>query len=430
MLKLLIVLVVILGIIAIAQLAKVYELSAKMRNKREEEISHADNKLNAVLMIVFMLAFYAGVIYLMVEYGNYLPPAASEHGAAMDQLMTINLWIIIAVFFIVNTLLFYFSFKYYFRKDRKAKFFPHDNRLELVWTVIPSIVLAFLIIYGLRTWSDITGKASEGTLQVEIYAKQFDWTARYPGENGAFGAANFNVISTMNPLGLITDKTINEKIAELDKEIKTLEERLQSEEMLLLPEDQVEALEDRKYRLTRHKQRVYDLESYEIDGINAWEAGMDDKIMKGEFHLPVGREVEMIFRSRDVIHSAYLPHLRAQMNAVPGVPTRFKVTPTITTDSMRQITENPDFDYVLLCNKICGSAHFNMQIKLVVESEEDYQAWLAEQETFGASMGEQEASNEEQNEESEDPEMNEGEESENMEGAEMAASEESQNPEE
>ena len=94
------------------------------------------------------------------------------------------------------------------------------------------------------------------------------------------------------------------------------------------------------------------------------------------------REVEFVFRSRDVIHSAYMPHFRAQMNTVPGVPTRFKMTPTITTDSMRMVLNDPDFDYILLCNKVCGAAHFNMQMKVVVESEEQYNAWLESQEEF------------------------------------------------
>jgi cytochrome c oxidase subunit 2 len=118
---------------------------------------------------------------------------------------------------------------------------------------------------------------------------------------------------------------------------------------------------------------------------------MDDQIVKGEFHLPVGREVEFVFRSRDVIHSAYMPAFRAQMNTVPGVPTRFKMTPTITTDSMRTALNDPDFDYVLLCNKVCGAAHFNMQMKVVVETEEQYEAWLSEQSEFLVKEGEDDA---------------------------------------
>ena len=148
MFKLLILLVIILGVIAVLQLARVYELTASLRNKREEEISYADNKLNGFLMIAFMVAFYISFIWLMIKYGDYLPPSASAHGEGMDTLMNINMVIIIIVFFVVNTLLFYFPFKYYYRKDRKALFLAHDNKLELIWTVIPTIVLAFIIIYN------------------------------------------------------------------------------------------------------------------------------------------------------------------------------------------------------------------------------------------------------------------------------------------
>jgi cytochrome c oxidase subunit 2 len=70
------------------------------------------------------------------------------------------------------------------------------------------------------------------------------------------------------------------------------------------------------------------------------------------------------------------------MNTVPGVPTRFKMTPTITSDSMRTILDDPDFNYVLLCNKVCGAAHFNMQMAVVVETEAEYNAWLESQEEF------------------------------------------------
>jgi cytochrome c oxidase subunit 2 len=87
-------------------------------------------------------------------------------------------------------------------------------------------------------------------------------------------------------------------------------------------------------------------------------------------------------RSQDVIHSAYMPHFRAQMNCVPGMVTYFKFTPTITTAEMRQITKNPDYDYLLLCNKICGAAHYNMQMTIIVDSQEDYDKWMAEQKPF------------------------------------------------
>jgi heme/copper-type cytochrome/quinol oxidase subunit 2 len=284
-------------------------------------------------------------------------------------------------------------------------------------------------------------------LRVEVYSKQFDWTARYPGADGEFGLANFNLITPANPLGIVTSDGVAEALEEIEGQIasieselahergrllaeiediqaslhgdhghgghghagdhgdeghghdehgmnaehqallearlRELEHRLGSNDVVVLSEAAVEAKEDKLHRLKRHRQRIMEVKPFDYDGgVSAWEAGMDDKIMKGEFHLPVGREVEFVFRSRDVIHSAYMPHFRAPMNTVPGVPTRFKMTPTITTDSMRTILNDPDFDYILLCNKVCGAAHFNMQMKVVVESEEAYNAWLESQDEF------------------------------------------------
>lgn len=434
--KLLILLVVVVGVIALVQLARVYEMANRLRKTREEDISHADNRMNAVFWIIFMIGFYASVIYLYAAYGDYLPPSASAHGVGLDALMSVNIWIITAVFFLVNTALFVFAFRYHSKEGRKAKFFPHDNRLELIWTVIPSIVLAGIIIFGLRTWNDMTGPASDDAMVLEIYSKQFDWTARYAGDNNEFGLSDFNLISTMNPLGLVTADAIGETVEDIDAQIAVLEEELahergvlvekqmaledeldhmlhhdheaphhhhgplktveeirtelakvetmlNSDKVSILTEAAYEAKEEKVYRLQRHKQRILDIEKFDYESnISAWEAGMDDKIVKGEFHLPVGKEVEFVFRSRDVIHSAYMPHFRTQMNTVPGIPTRFKMTPTITTDSMRTILDDPDFDYVLLCNKVCGAAHFNMKMKVVIESEDDYNKWLNEQDEF------------------------------------------------
>jgi cytochrome c oxidase subunit 2 len=459
--KLLILLVVVLGLVAAVQLSKVYQLSISLRGKREEDISEADNRLNGGLFLVFMVAFYASFIWLLVKYGSYGPPPASEHGVAVDRLMDFNMAIIFVVFFIVNTLLFWFSAKYYYRADRKARFFAHDNKLELVWTVIPSVVLAVIIAYGLQTWNEMTGEASEDALRVELYSKQFDWTARYPGEDEEFGLANYNLITPMNALGIVTEdgvtdalREIEEKIAKIENEIahekghllaereaideelndghghdhheahgddhgehahdhgehahessddhkhalearlSEIDHMLESEEVIILTQAAFEAKEDKLYRLMRHRQRIREIRNFNFDGeLTAWESGIDDQIVKGEFHLPVGREVEFIFRSRDVIHSAYMPHFRAQMNTVPGVPTRFKMTPTITTDSMRMVLDNPDFNYILLCNKVCGAAHFNMQMNIVIESQESYDAWLSEQGEFIVKEG------------SEDPEM-------------------------
>ena len=177
----------------------------------------------------------------------------------------------------------------------------------------------------------------------------------------------------------------------LESRLSEIDHMLESDKVIILTEAAYEAKEDKLYRLLRHRQRIQEIRNFDFDGeLTAWESGMDDQVVKGEFHLPVGKEVEFVFRSRDVIHSAYMPQFRAQMNTVPGVPTRFKMTPTITTDSMRTVLEDPDFDYVLLCNKVCGAAHFNMQMKVVIESQESYDAWLSEQGEFIVKEGSEE----------------------------------------
>ena len=383
--KLLILLVIILAVIAIAQLTKVYELSRSLRKNKEEEISAADNKLNANLMLVWMFLFFVGTVFLYVRYGDYLPVAASEHGVDVDKLMNVNIWMVTVSFFIVNFFLFYFAWKYQFKKGRKAKFFAHDNRLEMLWTLVPGVLLAFVIVYGLITWNKITGPASADAIQIELYSRQFDWTARYPGENKTFGSASYNLISTSNPLGLVSPEGIRAKLEELDAQIENVEHQLAENRLMpLLPESYVATLEDKVSRLKRHKQRIADIDENSVNGMSTWESGNDDRLVKGEMHIPVNKEIEFIFRSQDVIHSAFMPHFRSQMNSVPGVATRMKMTPTVTTAEMRKITGNDSFNYILLCNKVCGAAHFNMQMKIVVESEADYNAWVAKQKMFKA----------------------------------------------
>lgn len=386
MFSLLVLITIVLGVVASVQLSKVYQLAAKLKNHREENISEADNKMNAWFMLVWVGVLFISTIYLYVVYGDFLPESASAHGKEIDWLFNVNIAIITFVFFLVQGLLFYFSWKYVYDKNRKAFFFPHSTKLELIWTVIPSIVLAFIIIFGLRIWNSITDSVtSENPVLVEVYSKQFDWTMRYPGADKELGFSNYNLISSANPLGIADDELIEEKLVELDEEIRTIQEKIEKEGDYL-PPAQVEELEDKIYRLGRHKLRINDVQMSVKSASGEFKAGVDDILVKGELHLPVNREVEFVFNSRDVIHSAYFPHFRAQMNCVPGQPTRFKMIPTITTEEMRK-TEGDKFDYILLCNKICGASHNNMFVKVIVESEEEYQEWMEAQKTFGEALG-------------------------------------------
>lgn len=368
----------VLVLVALVQLVRVFELTGKLSGNNQDRIEYRSNKQRARLWLVFGAAYFGFFIWLGIKYGPaMLPEAASEHGATIDTVLNFNWVILLIAFAITHVLLFYFASKYYWRPNHRADFITHNNKLELVWTTFPAIVLAVIIIYGLSAWNDITGTPPEDGVNIELYSQQFGWTARYAGEDNVLGDANVHFINAMNPLGLITPETIKARQEEIKGEIEKIKGDLASAPQGGLKEKE---LTDKLGRKERQLSRI---NGYgRKNQVEQYTAGDDDKLVKVEFHVPVNRSVNFNFRSQDVIHSAYMPHFRAQMNCVPGTITEFHFTPTITTAEMRQKTGNPDFNYILLCNKICGAAHYNMQMDIIVESEEDYAKWLAEQPRF------------------------------------------------
>ena len=345
---------VLLGItIAIWQMVKIFDL-AQVNKDVSQVANDKDNRVNGYLMLAF-LGFIYGITIVSFALCGDLPltsNSASEHGPEIDRLMIISMVVIFIVQTITQFLLHYFAFKYKGEKGRKALFYADNDKLEFIWTVIPVIVLAGLIMYGLFTWTDIMNvDEDDDPLVVELYAQQFNWKARYAGEDNVLGKANVRLINLNNA---------------------------------------------------------------NILGLDESDPNAQDDVITTELHLPVGRPVLFKMRSQDVLHSAYMPHFRAQMNCVPGMITQFSFTPTVTTEEMRL---NPDiyekvkninrirvnkskklqakgeepldryeFDYLLLCNKICGKSHYNMQMKIIVESEEDYNEWLKEQKLFKNSL--------------------------------------------
>jgi cytochrome c oxidase subunit 2 len=263
------------------------------------------------------MGFIVFVVWQMIEWDHLLlPGAASLHGAKIDVLMQFTMGMILVVFFILTPMLFYFAYKYRGNKNNTAYFFAHSNKLELIWTIIPTIVLTGVIIYGLKTWDETMNVDTSGAKVIELYSEQFKWTARSSGEDNKLGSSNFRLVTDENTTGV--------------------------------------DMKDQN--------------------------SLDDKLLR-EVHLVVGEPVLLKFRSRDVIHSAFLPHFRVQMNCVPGLITQFAFTPIKTTKQMRK-EEGEDFEYVLLCNKICGAAHYNMQMSFIVETQQEYDAWIASQKTM------------------------------------------------
>ncbi|MGB1294488.1 MAG: cytochrome c oxidase subunit II transmembrane domain-containing protein [Flavobacteriales bacterium] len=381
MMNFLLIIVLVIAVVTIAQVLRLMELSSKIGGEDVNDVTDKDNNKQGRNLLIFGILFILAFFYQTYRWGGLaLPEAASEHGVGYDNLMNVTMGIIIFVFLVTMPLLFWFSYKYRGVNGRKAVFFSHNNKLELIWTVIPAIALTVLITYGMSLWNDIMFPENpKDSLQVEVYAKQFDWTVRYSGEDNKLGKANVRYVGGQNITGVISKSTSHARIAELSDEIKTLKTKVATNKNAI----KVRKAEDDIKSISKKIDVVKAIElQTTIDDLKAAE---DDIVVK-ELHLPIGKQVQLNFRSQDIIHSAYLPHFRVQMNCVPGANTSFTFVPTKTTEEMRTITENSEFDYVLMCNKICGAAHYNMQLKVVVESEEDYKKWLSEQKTLTASL--------------------------------------------
>ena len=356
---LILVIVALLGI-AIWQLTKIFDLTQNVSGNEScdsEIATDKDNNIQGYLMFGFLGFIYALTIFSIVKYGHFplLANSASEHGKDVDNLMWISLALIFFVQTITQFLLHYFAFANRGRKDKKAFYFSDNEKLEMIWTIIPVIVLSGLILYGLFTWNEIMNvDEEEDVIYVEVYAKQFGWDIRYSGKDNVLGKANVRFIKGVN-----------------------------------------------------------------VTGADMSDPNSQDDILANELRLPVGKKVVMRMRSQDVLHSAYFPHFRAQMNCVPGMVTQFAMTPSVTTADMRDTEEIINrvsrinkvrsersaelvakgeealapyvFDYVLLCNKICGRSHYNMQMKVVVEEQAEFNKWFAAQKTLGQLVADEKA---------------------------------------
>jgi cytochrome c oxidase subunit II len=354
--------IIVLALIAIAlwQLTKIFDLTQVGVTKDESGVANdKDNNLQGYIAFGFLCFIYLFSIFNCWQWGHFmLHDAASEHGHIIDNLFNITLALIFFVQTITQGLLYYFTFKYRGNTANTALYFSDSSRLEIIWSVIPAVVLAGLIGYGLFAWNDImfVDEKTEDVMVVEIYAQQFNWTARYSGKDNVLGKANVRYIEGINTLGV----DMEDKYAQDDISVK-------------------------------------------------------------ELHLPKGKKIVFKIRSQDVLHSAYFPYFRAQMNCVPGMVTQFAFKPIYTTEEYRAkdfmiekvnhinnlraekskelIAEGGTaldpytFDYLLLCNKICGASHYNMQMKIVVDTPADFKKWLATQPTIVKQIADEKAAN-------------------------------------
>ena len=309
--------IIVLIFVVIFQIAKASEYVSIL--KGEEASRQQNNKINGFLMVAFLVLGFIG-IYVCNEFyyskTQMAQGAASIQGQKVDEMLFVTLIITGIVFVITQVLLFWFAYKYQEDTNRKVFFFAHSTKLELIWTAIPAIALTVLVVFGLRNWFFFTGEPPKNAMVVEVTGKQFGWIFRYAGKDAIFGKKYYkNIDPATNSVGIVWDD---------------------------------------KY-------------------------AQDDILTEQTMYVVKGTPVKLILGSRDVIHDVGLTHFRLKMDAVPGIPTTMWFTPIYTTKEMQEKTDNPNFQYEISCDQMCGNGHYSMKGIIQVVDQEEYDLWMAKQ---------------------------------------------------
>ncbi len=304
-------------ILVIFQIAKASEYVSVL--KGEDKTRKQTNKINGFLLVAFLVFGLIGVYvcnHWFFKKTLFTQGSASVEGMAIDKMLYMTIGVTGVIFIITQILLFWFCFRYQERDGQKATFFAHSTKLELLWTTVPAIFLTILVVFGLINWFKMTGAPPDGAAVVEITGHQFGWEMRYPGKDRILGKKDYKKYNSPSGNTLGVD----------------------------------------------------------FDDVNS----LDD-LHTTEMHLVVNKPVKLVINSQDVIHDVGLNHFRMKMDAVPGIPTTLWFTPQITTADMKVKTGNPNFVYEISCDQLCGKSHFSMRGVIVVEKQEQYNKWIAEQ---------------------------------------------------
>jgi len=277
------------------------------------------NGLMGTICAIFLVVGMGAAYWSITEQGSQILPAASSiHGVDWDNMFLVTTILTLIVFVLTQCLLFGFAFVYRGSDKRKAAFVPHNNTVEKVWTIVPAVVLTILVVFGFFTWQKI----------MDTTEKKGDINIDVTGHQFAWELRYPGKDGKLGPVN---------------------------------------------YKLVTPLNKL---------GIDYKDGRSIDDLQADTMVIPVNTEIRINIHAQDVIHSVYMPHFRVQLNAVPGLPTFFKFTPTETTDAVRQKTNNPDFNFLLYCNKICGGSHYNMQKVVRVVTKAQYQDWIAKQKPY------------------------------------------------
>lgn len=418
---------IVLIVVVLFQVTRTLDLVGQLRGGERTTVEMT--RFHAMLGLIFIALGMIGFFYSFPLFSDRMVDKHSSNNAIIiSKMFLITLWVTGIVFVITNVLLFWFVWQYRHRPGNEAVHFAHSNKLEFIWTIVPTIVLTGLVVFGLQAWTEIMGPAEEDATVVEVTGQQFFWSSRYPGPDGKLGPRDNDLICADNPLGIVTrewvehrrvtlagSKKLNhvgeievlqnreKEIQELIKQYTAIIDGSPNKYIVAATQDTLALIEKelgkipgkitiREKALDRINKKY--TEEYIAAHADEFTWGYDDP-MPSEVHVPVNKQAYLKIMALDVLHNFYIPHMDVKMDAVPGMPTSFKFTPLVTTNDKRQeLANNPawsiieegddkprytKFNYEVACAELCGTGHSAMKYTLVVDSQEDYDKWIAEQ---------------------------------------------------
>ncbi len=260
---------------------------------------------NGLILAVLILLLIVGSLWLFIAKPFWFPPLASAHGADIDFIFSAVLAVSGIAFVVVQGMLGYFVARYGANGDERASYWHDNPKAEAFLLLITAVILTVLVFMGQRVWAAIYFTSPPAdALTVQVTGEQFQWNFHYPGPDGAFGRTDPTLISSTNFIGLDRNDP----------------------------------------------------------------PGKDDIVALNQMHVLLNRSVKVRLRSKDVIHSFFLPNFRMKQDAVPGMAIEVWFTPNVAGA------------YEVACAELCGLGHYRMKAFLTVDdSEEKYNAWLLEQ---------------------------------------------------